>query len=158
MDIFEMAIARALAGGGNTGGGGGGASGGCVKSITFTDRPSAFEWLSSNYGRCIKAAVTAFDGSTITTHYFSSIQGNLNPQGIKFTNLMLWEEGTEGDEYSRLIEFCVILTDTEVLYTTSYPQIKFAHNSINLSQSNSTPIPDEYWTQMSVSVTCYYVE
>lgn len=137
------------------GGSGGGLS---IKSITFTDRPTAWEWLVSNYQKVIKAflsvslipmplvysVVTAtYNTSTneVSAVFFTAVYPNqISENQVKYNNIYLKITSTETEAITG--ENNTVLSETP---------------SIALSGATPTTLPDSYWANLSGSLTVYYI-
>lgn len=138
-------------GGGNTSN----SEGSGIKKITFTDRPSLYEWLVSNYKNVIKFQIEQGSGDDYMFYNFSTV--------TKVNHVQLG------------VQFCVSLTDgyldaenepdtTTTIFSIKEDQVQqvnLRHYSFNNElepQINGMVLPDEYWSSLNVTVTCVYIE
>lgn len=142
------------AGSGTGGSGGGGLS---IKSITFTDRPTAYAWLSDNSQKLIKATLAS----------------NQTPYPLNFTNYFSSSSnGINNFNFSSIIPEPYLTANRVVQASTyfsiSYDSARVAMNGVtiefyddqqpDITQSSLTEIPDAYWSSLAAQFTCYYIE
>ncbi len=131
----------------------GGSSGGMsVKSITFTDRPTAFEWLQNNFQKVIKSWISANMGDGIKTITFTSIEHAITT--FRFTDLFMITEGSD----FRILSYYMVINDTEVKMSMTPHQALLHENGNQVSIYELSTIPDAYWATISAQLTCYYFE
>lgn len=147
MDIFEMAIAKALAGGNSGGGGGnsGGNTGGglTIKEITFTDRPSMYAWLQENSQKLLKVAATSpIFAAPLNLSVFDASIGETNEYSLSTFSAWCTED----------VVHCSCTTIT--LYGT-YTKFVMGNDG---QEGDVQEIPDEYWAAIGLEVKVYYLE
>lgn len=143
---------------------GGGSSGGMsVKSITFTDRPTAYAWLCENSAKVIKSALAS----------------NQTPIPLNFSTLEVSSTG-DGNNYFTFTSFTLTTTIygssvNNISFDTPYARIDRSSTEVAMGTigvifgvaeqsyqtdgtDNITNIPDKYWSAMSAQLTCYYIE
>lgn len=152
---------------GNGTGTGGGSSGGMsVKSITFTDRPTAWEWLCNNYYKVTKTFITA---SVIPKPIvFETCSPYLDPNTGEVMSMYFatfLPLNVEAKNYIAATYYARI-TDTKIqLQVAGNHLLSFADYTetgggdlIGITGEDPTDLPDEYWSQMGAQLTCYYIE
>ncbi len=130
-------------------GSGGGASGGLsIKRITFTDRPTLWEWLKnedqkSRLGNVVK--ITAgVAGALYAFHNFSTgkVEGEFYSATLTSTTLVPYGQGN-------------------FVVSGKYADINPTHidlAEVYASGDNEVQtIPDEYWSAVGLSITVYYI-
>lgn len=128
-------------------GGGGNTStpeGLAIKKITFTERPSLYRWLESNYGKVIKGAFTF--GNLL--EYFSDVQRKSTEDGFcyafKQTRIIEYD-------WKYAIEFSLVVIAPDITVIDAEKPIGDEYNP-------DTAMPDEYWLPTGLKTELYYID
>lgn len=154
MNITELAMLKKIAGGGNTGGGGT-VDGLVIKTITFTDRPSAWEWLKTNHDKVFRSTlstalspvptvfndVTALFDEELTAVLFSSVVPRYAIGSSVTFDILRIEVGENGAK--GILGACRLDID--------------ATSTIDIDGQTDSTIPDEAWAAYNVKSTYYYI-
>lgn len=143
-------------------GGGGGASGGLsIKSITFTDRPSAYEWLLSNADKVIKTTLASNQTPVPMNYNTMYITYRNDWSNIEFLlGTTIVTVGVVSGDADVVGMFAMITSDAvEVIMSPKYISFSNENDEISsVSDSKPTTIPDAYWSAMEASLTFYYID
>ena len=132
-----------------------------IKKITFTDRPSMWAWLQNNHDKILKAVLSAsilpvpssfmqassqYDMSTLSSVVFSMLYPyGITANTIGYRAAYIRIDGTK-------VEALLNPKDMDFTKADSTGEFSFSFDDDEL-----TTLPDAYWSQMSVSVTLYYI-
>lgn len=135
---------------------GGGSSGGLsIKSITFTDRPTAYEWLNANSTKAIKAVLTALYNGVAVTLPCNSVYNN-GGGCIWFVGTIGIHKGNGVDIWYPMFE--INNQDTKMA-GGEFAVLKVRDDSgIELTYPPRQDFPDEYWAALSAQLTVYYID
>ena len=127
-----------------------------VQKISFTDRPTAWEWLKSNYQKVIKATLSAnIIPAPIAYQTCCAVQNSEEIASISFSlvNPLV--------VINRYAELCIDLfeiTGSEVYVNVGSNFVGIGQDYTNSTGDGVTELPDEYWAAVSAELTCYYFE
>ena len=138
------------------GGSGGGLS---IKEITFTDRPSAWEWLCNNHQKVLKSFITlnTMAQATNFTSCFAafSVTSNSEIKSFIFTDTIFAPEGD--------VRLCINspyfeLDGTQTIATMMPNAVTIDDDgTISVFEQPTQTFPDEYWAVLECNLTCYYI-
>lgn len=143
--------------GDGTGSGGGNGSGGSVKSITFTDRPTAWEWLRNNYRKAIKAFFVA-PGANLNS-VFNLIGASVSTDesiGVFAVQLNGASYLPKADGSSELTGMEIAINNESIMVNIAIAILQTDQPVSN--QNTSETVPDEYWALVGAQLTCYYID
>ena len=120
-----------------------------IKQIIFTDRPTMWAWLQSNYSKILKTIVSAsvapipLEFSTANTEWSST--------GIHNVTFSSWYPHEVESDRLEFTMMYVRVHESGALALLS-PRYIFlgTESSLDIGEGAPTTIPDEYWAQMSV--------
>ena len=150
-DVWNMPQGGGSSGGGNISNN----EGSGIKKITFTDRPSLYEWLVSNYKNVIKFQIEQGSGDDYMFYNFSTVtKVNHGQLGIQFC-VSLNEGYLDAENEPDTTTTIFSIKENQV------QQVNLRHFESNNElepQIDGMVLPDEYWSSLNVTVTCVYIE
>lgn len=136
----------------------------CLKTITFTDRPSLWAWLTENYS-LVQRAVLSVSLAPVPVVYDSI---NIRYSGDELSNVLFTGFYPLSIEETsvRYMQNYISITDTgaEALLAEKYVTLQDVSDSpsglsyVLFGDGTPSEIPDAYWEQLGVNVTIYYYD
>lgn len=123
-----------------------------LKQITFTDRPSLWTWLQSNWQK-ILSGVARSQGETLN---FNTIEDLSSDNILSQLILSRTQLTYDGNEY--LIYSSEVVIDSNQVKIKQFADVSITNNVVSTSSSGIDILPDEYWTATSTSITLTYIE
>lgn len=133
------------------------ASGLSIKKIAFTDRPSLWEWLQSNWDNAFRCKITLADGSVITNLSVATLFHDTGEISyVQFHDVMLNASYMGTDYFAHTINITNYNTTMDT--KTNIRVNKADGTVIGEGSTDYAEIPDEYWSAMGTEVTIYYFD
>ena len=156
MNLTELAMSYKFVKQTSGGGSGGGLS---IKKIEFTDRPTAWEWLKSNYHKAIKATLSAsIMPVALIYNTFNAIY-DLDANEITSIYLTAMNPDTIAENGVNYLHRLLKITETGTTALTGANSIALKTTpTITMDGVQPQTLPDVYWAQLSASLTVYYIE
>lgn len=156
-EVLLYALKQKLDSIGGGGSGGGTVDGLVIKTITFTDRPSAWEWIKTNYDKILRLVLS-------TNQYpIPRVYDNFDvgTDGEKLTEVSFYFIFPFNLDRTDIISFatsCLKINENYVEVLMNDKSIMFTNNvSPTIDEDALQTLPDEYWQALSAQVTIYYM-
>lgn len=154
MNITELAILKKMVGNNKNDDNSGGMT---IKKITFTDRPSCWDWLKKNFDKALRCVVN-IDGQKVGMIY-DNITPSYDDDGK--LDMIVWSSVSPSAMENTFIQLQVntfIVTRYETLITP-YPKYisLFTGESPEIYDGEVEFVADKDWQEMSLQVTFYYM-
>lgn len=121
-----------------------------LNMITFTDRPTLFTWLQSNWQKVIKGSVTSGIGSSAISVV------TLDTATSSYIMCLVDTQSSEAGTSVVLTSYKV--TNSTTILSTNNAVLVYNDNSLEGAYNAPTELPDAGWTVYNVAVTLYYLE
>lgn len=153
MNITELAILKKMVGNNKNDDNSDGMT---IKKITFTDRPSCWDWLKKNFDKALRCVIGTY-GQQATTVY-----NNIAPYyGEDEIDACLWSSVFPSAIENEFVSFQVgafVISPFEILMT-QYPKdiALIKGEPPEIYDGKAELVTDKDWQEMSLQVTFYYM-
>ena len=130
-----------------------GGSGLAIKAISFTDRPSAWEWVKSNHSKVFRMKLENSSSLLWLLDTIGTVGAGSSIDAVIATSVAPFQIAADSITYINL--YAEITNQTSVIGTST---VSLKSSGTSFSDSGTSEIPDELWSSSSTKLTVYYTD